>query len=107
MVEFAGKPVKDSDSLVGMVVSTKPGTSVPLVVFRDNQRKSLNVVVGELTDRYRELEFGLTGVYDAAVAHCRPGASLAELDRPDAPRDPPAFGAPAPAVTSRPASSPG
>jgi serine protease Do len=48
VVEFAGKPVKDSDSLVGMVVSTKPGTSVPVVVFRDNQRKSLNVVVGEL-----------------------------------------------------------
>ena len=40
-----------------------------------------NVVVGELTDRYRELEAGLTEVYDAAVAHCRPGASLAELDR--------------------------
>ena len=36
---------------------------------------------GELTDRYRELEAGLTEVYDAAVAHCRPGASLAELDR--------------------------
>ena len=40
-----------------------------------------NVVVGELTDEYRELEKGLTGVYDAAVAFCRPGASLAELDR--------------------------
>ena len=40
-----------------------------------------NVVVGELTERYRELEAGLTEVYDAAVAHCRPGASLAELDR--------------------------
>ena len=40
-----------------------------------------NVVVGELTERYRELEAGLTEVYDAAVAHCMPGASLAELDR--------------------------
>jgi Xaa-Pro aminopeptidase len=40
-----------------------------------------NVVVGALTERYRELEAGLTEVYDAAVAHCRPGASLAELDR--------------------------
>ena len=48
VVEFGGKPVKDSDSLVGMVVNTKPGTSVPIVVYRDNQRKTLNVVVGEL-----------------------------------------------------------
>jgi Xaa-Pro aminopeptidase len=40
-----------------------------------------NLVVGELTSRYRELEAGLMAVYDAAVAFCRPGASLAELDR--------------------------
>jgi Xaa-Pro aminopeptidase len=40
-----------------------------------------NVVVGELTDAYRELEAGLTEVYDDAVAFCRPGASFAELDR--------------------------
>ena len=40
-----------------------------------------NVVVGELTDRYRELERGLREVYDDAVAFCVPGASLAELDR--------------------------
>jgi Xaa-Pro aminopeptidase len=40
-----------------------------------------NVVVGELTEPYRELAAGLTEVYDAAVAHCQPGAGLAELDR--------------------------
>jgi Xaa-Pro aminopeptidase len=40
-----------------------------------------NVVVGELTDRYRELESGLVGVYEEALAFCRPGASLPELDR--------------------------
>jgi serine protease Do len=48
VVEFNGKTVKDSDSLVAMVVSTKPGTSVPLVVYRNNQRKTLNVTVDEL-----------------------------------------------------------
>jgi serine protease Do len=48
IVEFGGKAVKDSDSLVAMVVNTKPGTSVPIVVFRDNQRRSLNVVIDEL-----------------------------------------------------------
>jgi serine protease Do len=48
VVEFNGKPVKDSDSLVSMVVNTKPGTSVPVVVFRNNQRKTLNATVDEL-----------------------------------------------------------
>jgi Xaa-Pro aminopeptidase len=35
---------------------------------------------GELSPRYRELERGLLEVYGRAVAHCTPGASLAELD---------------------------
>ena len=40
-----------------------------------------NVVVGELTPAYRELEQCLLSVYRDAVSFCRPGASLAELDR--------------------------
>jgi Xaa-Pro aminopeptidase len=40
-----------------------------------------NLVPGELTPEYAELEQALLGVYDDAVAFCRPGASLAELDR--------------------------
>ena len=48
VVEFSGKAVKDSDSLVAMVVNTKPGTSVPLTIYRNNQRKTLNVVIEEL-----------------------------------------------------------
>jgi Xaa-Pro aminopeptidase len=40
-----------------------------------------NLVCGELTPRYRDLEQGLLAVYDAAVASARPGGSLADLDR--------------------------
>ena len=36
---------------------------------------------GELRADYRELESGLLDVYREAIDHCRPGASLAELDR--------------------------
>ena len=36
---------------------------------------------GELRAEYRELEAGLLAVYDAAIDHCKPGASFAELDR--------------------------
>jgi serine protease Do len=48
IVEFNGRPVKDSDALVAMVVGTKPGTSVPITIYRDRQRKSLSVTVDEL-----------------------------------------------------------
>jgi Xaa-Pro aminopeptidase len=40
-----------------------------------------NLVCGELSDRYRELEAGLVAVYDDAVRFCVPGAPLPELDR--------------------------
>jgi Xaa-Pro aminopeptidase len=40
-----------------------------------------NLVVGELTPAYRELEQCLMGVYEDAVDFARPGASFAELDR--------------------------
>jgi Xaa-Pro aminopeptidase len=40
-----------------------------------------NLVVGELTPAYEELEGGLREAYDQAVAFCVPGGSFAELDR--------------------------
>jgi Xaa-Pro aminopeptidase len=40
-----------------------------------------NLVCGDLTGRYRELEQGLMAVYGDAVDFARPGNSLAELDR--------------------------
>ncbi len=40
-----------------------------------------NLCPGELTPEYERLLESLTAVYDRAVDHCRPGASLAELDR--------------------------
>ena len=40
-----------------------------------------NLVVGDLTPEYRELEENLLTVYEDAVDFARPGAGLAELDR--------------------------
>jgi len=40
-----------------------------------------NLVPGELTPQYRELEAGLMTVYEDAISFAQPGASLAELDR--------------------------
>ena len=40
-----------------------------------------NVCPGDLTPAYEELLEGLTRVYERAIDFCRPGASLADLDR--------------------------
>ena len=40
-----------------------------------------NLCPGELRAEYAELENALLAVYERALEHCRPGASLAELDR--------------------------
>ena len=57
IVEYNGRPVENSDSLVDMVVATKPGTTVPVTVIRHKERKTLNVTVDELD---LEAEQGLT-----------------------------------------------
>ena len=48
IVEFNGRPVADNRALVSMVVATKPGTSVPLTIVREKQRRTLNVTIDEL-----------------------------------------------------------
>ena len=48
ITEFNGRPVADSEALVTMVVGTKPGTSVPVTVYRKKQKKTLNIIVDEL-----------------------------------------------------------
>jgi serine protease Do len=40
--------VKSSDDLVQMVMTTKPGTTVPVQVMRDRREKTLSVTVDEL-----------------------------------------------------------
>ena len=48
IVEFNGRPVTKQDDLQKAVVSTKPGTSVPVKLLRNKQEKTLNVTVDEL-----------------------------------------------------------
>jgi serine protease Do len=48
IVQFNGKPIKDRDSLVSMVIATPPNTTVPVKVIRDKEEKTLNVRIGEL-----------------------------------------------------------
>src|SRR5215210_6810763 len=48
IVQFNGRPIKNSEELVKMVVATKPGTSVPVKVLRNKQEKTITVTVDEL-----------------------------------------------------------
>ncbi len=48
IVDYNGRTVKDSDTLVADVVNTKPGTTVPVTYFRNNQKKTTNVTIDEL-----------------------------------------------------------
>ena len=48
IIQFNGRPIKNNDELVRMVVATKPGTSVPVKVLRNKVEKTLTVTVDEL-----------------------------------------------------------
>ena len=48
ILEFNGKPVKNTNELVATVVRTKPGTTVPVKILRDKQERTVNLTVDEL-----------------------------------------------------------
>lgn len=48
IVQFNGKPVKDSRELPLMVATSKPGASVPVEVWRKGSSKEFKVTLGEL-----------------------------------------------------------
>jgi serine protease Do len=48
IVEYQGKPVRNNNDLVSMVVGTKPGTTVPIKVMRDKQERTFSIRVEEL-----------------------------------------------------------
>jgi serine protease Do len=48
VTEFNGRPVPNRDELIDMVISTKPGTTVPVKVLRNKQEKTLSVTVEQL-----------------------------------------------------------
>ena len=54
IVEFNGKPVKDSGDLVTVVSNTAPGTSAPLRLVRDGKAMTVTVKVDELSTAAEE-----------------------------------------------------
>jgi serine protease Do len=67
IVEYAGKPIKESSDLPFMVARTRVGSRVTITVLRDRKEISLTVTIAELKDETvavpapaREKDFGLT-----------------------------------------------
>ena len=54
IVEYNGKPVKDYTHLVGMVMRTAPGTTVPVKIVRAKKQMTVNVTIEEF-DAERQL----------------------------------------------------
>src|SRR5204863_7165689 len=48
VISYNGKPIKNRDELVSMVVATRPGMTVPVRIVRDKLEKTVNVTVDEL-----------------------------------------------------------
>jgi predicted metalloprotease with PDZ domain len=47
VVDFNGRTIYDSEDLTKAVLRTKPGTSVPVIVQRDTERKTFQVAIGK------------------------------------------------------------
>jgi serine protease Do len=47
IVKFDNKPVKDADSLVGLISNTKPETKVKITVLREGKEKELSAEIGK------------------------------------------------------------
>ena len=55
IIEFNGKAIADADDLVSAVRKAKPGDTVPVVVARRDQKKTLQVKIGKLPEAPRRL----------------------------------------------------
>ena len=62
IVEFNGKPIADADALSSAVRKTKPGETVTVVVYREDQKKSLQVKVGKHRSGLAHLGFAVPDV---------------------------------------------
>jgi len=79
---WAGKGIKTFTATADLPVTEDEPVLFEIWVCADGYwaDHTKNLVVGDLRDDYAVLLEGLIRVYDAAVGHCRPGASLADLD---------------------------
>ena len=59
IIEINGKPVSNGDQLIDVVAATPVDSTVPIVVMRDGERKTLNVKIADRAELFSE-NAGLT-----------------------------------------------
>ena len=72
ILSFSGKAVENSGDLPRMVGMAKPGTNIPMEIWRKGKVQQLNVVLGELPAEDQQAEKG-------SQAFSRGGLALSEL----------------------------
>ncbi len=57
VIEFNGDTVKSPDDLRDMVMDVEPGTQVKILVIREGDKKTIDLIVGERPDDWNVFEF--------------------------------------------------
>ena len=73
ILEVNNRPIPSRDELVQTIMALTPGTTVPLTVLRDKQRKTLNVTIGEIN---LDQEAGQRADADAATEDTTAGFGM-------------------------------
>jgi len=82
IVEFRGKAIADADDLVSAVRKSKPGDSVPVVVMRGTQKKTIQVTLGKSPSRMMDLGMSMPRAPRIPRVHVRTlyGSEMYGLD---------------------------
>ncbi len=81
IIEFNGKAIADGDDLVSAVRKAKPGETVPVLIVRHDQKKSLKVKIGKLPSIEHSMAFTLPPTPQIPPIHMKmfPGSELGGL----------------------------
>ena len=82
IVEFSGKPIAGADDLVSAVRRAKPGDTVPVVVMRGTQKKTMQVTLSKFPARAIELGMSMPRVPNMPRFHVQTlyGSEMYGLD---------------------------
>ncbi len=86
VVEYQGRAVKSANELRNSVAATSPGTNATLILFRDGERQTIRVEIGELPDEPMVAERPAPGRGDdvmGLVVQPLTGELARELNVPD------------------------
>ncbi len=79
ILQFDGKPVGSSEDLPRLVGAVKPGTRVPMQIWRDKQSRDVQIVVGEMQDERVAQQKGRREGKPPTAAASQHGLTLVDL----------------------------